>query len=401
MLLINYTTGYAGTGKSHALLELIATLPLETVVIAPTHKALHRLTSKVGKSHVEFKTIHSLLGWIPRINEEATTIGGISSTVRLDKPLESYKHIVIDEAGMMSEDMLYDLTSKIEELLDGTENKLTLHLFLDPYQLLPVKGRQIQVDENTTTHLTTQHRGESPDVVALFTKFVDFIESGGKTKDLTTPESENVLHINREQLVAEFKEGDRVLAYTNNCVGGYNEVIAKHLGYDSMEGREVQIGNFTELIVPTFVEPTYEELYALWDDRILQMQDNRMNSKFVQSSLEALLKHKEIKFVDIGEKVLPVILGVGKAHRLRQEASKKALGNKKAFKEVYTLGRAYTMDYPFATTVHKSQGSEFGRVMIDKADIMKSIMNGYYMNYARLMYVALSRAKNKVYLRIH
>ena len=33
---------------------------------------------------------------------------------------------------------------------------------------------------------------------------------------------------------------------------------------------------------------------------------------------------------------------------------------------------------------------------IDKADIQKSIFNNSYMNYARLMYVAISRAKRNV-----
>ena len=56
------------------------------------------------------------------------------------------------------------------------------------------------------------------------------------------------------------------------------------------------------------------------------------------------------------------------------------------------------MDYSFASTVHKAQGSEFNRVWIDKKDIQKSIFGGNYRNYARLMYVAISRAKRKVFV---
>ena len=56
----------------------------------------------------------------------------------------------------------------------------------------------------------------------------------------------------------------------------------------------------------------------------------------------------------------------------------------------------FNLQRPFATTIHKSQGSEFATVFIAQQDIKKAIRNGYYMNYARLMYVALSRAINKV-----
>ena len=51
---------------------------------------------------------------------------------------------------------------------------------------------------------------------------------------------------------------------------------------------------------------------------------------------------------------------------------------------------------PFASTVHKSQGMEFARVYIAQDDIKRSIRNGYYDTYARLMYVALSRAIHEV-----
>ena len=51
---------------------------------------------------------------------------------------------------------------------------------------------------------------------------------------------------------------------------------------------------------------------------------------------------------------------------------------------------------PYARTVHKSQGSEFNTVFISQKDIKKSIRPGYYLQYARLMYVALSRAIHKV-----
>ena len=246
---IAYTTGYAGTGKSHKLIELVGTLPLDTtIVIAPTHKALERLRSHLpGVDDLEIKTIHALLGWIPTINENAKKVEHIDSTHKLDKQLEEYSHIVIDEAGMMSEDMFFEIISKIELMLWDDEAKkeidktIKIHCFLDPYQLLPVKGQQIQTDTEATTNLTKQYRAESPDVVALYTKFVHYLE-GTNVDDLTTPYSENVRPLD----INQFKSGDRMLAYTNKAVGEWNQRIAKKLCITKYEGQEVQLGSMID-----------------------------------------------------------------------------------------------------------------------------------------------------------
>jgi len=296
---------------------------------------------------------------------------------------------------MMSEDMLMGITGKLEELNDFETDHITLHLFLDPYQLLPVKGIQIQCDPDTTTNLTTQHRAESPDVVKLFTKFVNFLEGSNKD-DLTTPFSKNVIgNVTYEG----FQRGDRLLAYTNKCVGDYNKLIAIELGVKGFEGEEVQLGTQSDLfIVDGFVKPTLDQLVFLYENNLLYMQNSQINKKFLLNSLKAMIMNKNIQFIKSENKTIPVIIGIGDAYEIRQKAKVAALKDKHKFKDVYALGRAFTMDYPFASTVHKSQGSEFNRVWIDKKDMQKSIFQGSYKNYARLMYVAISRAKKKVFI---
>ncbi len=125
---IKYITGYAGTGKSYELLQLLKTLPpKETMVLAPTHKALQRL----GITSHAIATIHSFLGWIPQINEEAKRVEHIDVTMKRDRVHTDIKYLVIDEAGMMSEDMLYSITD--------TYSFKYIYCFLDPYQLLSLK----------------------------------------------------------------------------------------------------------------------------------------------------------------------------------------------------------------------------------------------------------------------
>ena len=388
---INYITGYAGTGKSTELIKLVNSLPEDSVIVlAPTHKALARLRPHLPEK-VEIKTIHSFLGWIPGINEQASHINHIDITHKLDKDLEFYKYIIIDEAGMLSNDMLQDLLYKLENY--DAEPEHTIYCFLDPYQLLPVKGLQIQIDPETTRKLTTQYRAESPDIVSLYTKFVHYLE--GKTElKAEIPYSENVRKLN----ILEFKLGDRLLAYTNNAVGKWNPLIAKQLGITSYVGLEVQLGNMIDLVkVDDFINPDLEDLIDRYNANKLILQNTQINRRFLEASLQALLDIKEIQFIISGGLVYPVIVGIDKANQKLKQSKQKAIENKKHFKDVYALGRAFIMDYSFATTVHKSQGSEFATVFIDKLDIKKSLQISQ-RTYARLMYVALSRAKSKIYI---
>jgi len=398
MLKISYTTGYAGTGKSTELLNKVSKLPLDTtVVLAPTHKALYRLEGELPKD-VEIKTIHSILGWIPSINENAEHINHIDSTIKLSRELQEYTHIIIDEAGMMSEDMFFDIISKVEMYAgiegDDVTKDVEIHCFLDPYQLLPVKGQQIQTDPLTTTNLTTQHRSESVDIVKLYTKFVDYL-IGTNTKDLSTPYSKNVLPFD----ISKFKLGDRLLAYTNKAVGEWNIKIAKQLGITSYINQEVQLGSILDLeTCHEFIKPTLTDLVKWFESGLLKLQNSQINKKFLEVSLNELLVTRSIKFIRGNTNIYPVIVGIGNANIINRKAREAAVKNRSKFKTVYALGRAFVMDYQFATTVHKSQGSEFDTIFIDKEDIKKSIRNSYYGNYARLLYVGISRCKNTLYI---
>lgn len=392
---INYTTGYAGTGKSTKLIQLVPTLnPKTTVIVCPTHKAIARLANSIP-SNYELKTIHSLLGWIPTINEEAEHIGHIDSTAKLGKDISVYDTIVIDEAGMMSEDMLMEITSRFEDIHNYETDHISLHLFLDPYQLLPVKGRQIQTDPLTTTNLTVQYRSESPDIVTLYTKFVDYLR-GTNTEDLTTPYSENILPLD----ITKFKVGDRLLGFTNEAVGDWNQKIALQLGINSYIGQEVQLGSRLDLFTCDEIVDDLDilDLMGAYTADTLLLQNNRISRQYIESSLRQLLSNRSIQFIRSGELLIPVIIGIGNANKVLIEAKQKAIKNRPAFADVYTLGRAFTMDYSFASTVHKAQGSEFDTVFIDKEDIKKSIFGGSYINYSRLMYVGISRSKRTLFI---
>lgn len=399
-MIINYITGYAGTGKSFRLLKLLnERQDTNTIVLCPTHKAIRRLTDNMPPellAKIEVKTVHALLGWIPGINESAEHINHIDVTIKLNRAIEDYDTIIIDEGGMLSEDMFMSLTSSLEEAHNFETDNIEIYVFLDPYQLLPVKGKQIMIDEDSTEHLTTQHRAESPDLVKLFTKFVHFVEGKNK-KDLKIIPSENVIFVNK---IEDFNPlTDRLLAYTNECVGHYNQVIAKKLNIKSYEGQIVQLGNYSLPVkVDKFITPSLNTLLMAYEDKLLWLQNSQINPKFLKESLKALIDYEHIQFIQVNELIIPVIVGIHNANIIKKEVKGSCVINKSNFKWLYALDRAFIMDYSFASTIHKAQGSEFERVFIVQKDIQKSIMNNYYDTYARLMYVALSRAKKKVFI---
>ena len=406
---IEYITGYAGTGKSTALLKQLTTIAGkdkdDTIVLCPTHKAAHRLLPKIPFG-IEIKTIHSLLGWIPAINENAEKIEHIDIVAKTDRKIEEYNTFIIDEGGMMSEEMFMELVAKIEDARNFDTDGIKIYVYLDPYQLLPVKGRQIQLDEEFTTKLTTQHRAESPDVVALFTKFVEFLE-GTNTKDLKIDFSENVKKVSTTEAVQLFDiTKDRLLAYTNEVVGWYNKEISIYNGIQSFVGQHVQLGSNPDLV---YVEDMIDKSDVVLSDVITWYLDNNMllqnsniSAKYMELEFSTLLKLDGVEFAKVAingtTKIVPVVLGIYNAYSLTKQIKAAAIKDKKNYKFIYALNKAYTMDYKFASTVHKAQGSEFDAVFVDVNDIKKSILPNYYDTYARLMYVALSRAKKRVYI---
>ena len=406
---IEYITGYAGTGKSTALLKQLTTIAGkdkdDTIVLCPTHKAAHRLLPKIPFG-IEIKTIHSLLGWIPAINENAEKIEHIDIVAKTDRKIEEYNTFIIDEGGMMSEEMFMELVAKIEDARNFDTDGIKIYVYLDPYQLLPVKGRQIQLDEEFTTKLTTQHRAESPDVVALFTKFVEFLE-GTNTKDLKIDFSENVKKVSTTEAVQLFDiTKDRLLAYTNEVVGWYNKEISIYNGIQSFVGQHVQLGSNPDLV---YVEDMIDKSSVVLSDVItwyldnnMLLQNSKISAKYMELEFSTLLKLDGVEFAKVAingtTKIVPVVLGIYNAYSLTKQIKAAAIKDKKNYKFIYALNKAYTMDYKFASTVHKAQGSEFDAVFVDVNDIKKSILPNYYDTYARLMYVALSRAKKRVYI---
>uniref|UniRef100_E6QLX4 UvrD-like helicase C-terminal domain-containing protein n=1 Tax=mine drainage metagenome TaxID=410659 RepID=E6QLX4_9ZZZZ len=131
-------SGYAGTGKTWLLVQLILAANNQRVAVcAPTHKAVAVITTKLAESKPIGKiwsgTLHALLGL--RLREDRD--GGMQLDLdRQDKGtyFEDYDLVVIDEASMVGTQLL----SYIAQFQHSGRRPRVLYVG-DPGQLLPVE----------------------------------------------------------------------------------------------------------------------------------------------------------------------------------------------------------------------------------------------------------------------
>lgn len=172
--------GYAGTGKTTLIMEIVQFLALHKLIksvvfSAPTHKALNVMKTNFSKlltnlikvfniidqksfennldelkAHgitVEFMTIHKLLGYSADFNDKGCKVfvkkvKTTKSTVTSDfeNTTNKYDLIIIDECSMISLQMIIELFSEIRKQQRNVEcNKIPKIIFTgDPAQLPPV-----------------------------------------------------------------------------------------------------------------------------------------------------------------------------------------------------------------------------------------------------------------------
>lgn len=138
-------SGYAGTGKTWLLVQLIMAATTQRVAVcAPTHKAVSVITTKLADSQPKGKiwsgTLHALLGL--RLREDRD--GGMRLDLdRQDKGIyfEDYDLVVIDEASMVGTQLL----SYIAQFQHSGRRPRVLYVG-DPGQLLPVEPEMAAED---------------------------------------------------------------------------------------------------------------------------------------------------------------------------------------------------------------------------------------------------------------
>ena len=420
---IEFVVGFAGSGKSTELAKRFK--DSKSLVLTPTHKAKEVLLRKGVKN---VATIHSLLKLVPTLNQEMRRGQKMQRLQKIgDLDLKAIKQIGIDEFSMINVEIL-------DMLLNALPTQAKVTIFGDPYQLEPVDGELIEPETYTEhiTELTTQHRAEAPEVVETFMRFKDFIKTQDHRIDLRLNDK-----IKHGTIEGFNPDTDRALAWTNKKVLELNERIAMHLNLpkEISVGEQVAINGLVgELVEVSFAEGlNIQHIYPKCVSKGKLMQGDKLveaviNIERDMTKYNTNITYAPIGYIKIEDKVYSfsydldhyaesnrrkkiveeVQFGLIDHHDLAKEVNLKEWCNDHrgaklvkargtAWKQ-YLLHQGLIWDFrrPFATTIHKSQGSEFSTVYIAQEDIKMIIRGKYYLKYARLMYVALSRAIHKV-----
>ncbi len=414
-----FITGRAGTGKTTDMATLVQYCKdhnIGHVVSAYTHKACGVLSSKLPDK-TKIVTLDSFLCKRPTIDQNATDIKRLQSSSKVGAAQET-KILFVDEYSMVGEGDVALMRSEQDPEYSGIPRMKVVWLG-DPYQLPPVGAKPGIEPHGDYQVLLTEIKRRAADnpLGTPIDMLVSFIEG-----EEPEPLPENANFVRGQDIVESYKAHDDavILAYTNERVESLNALIQGRMEPESgdklfcptMQKTFIFNGwvdNPTEVTLP-FGEPlvlgtkyrTLEYLHTMddvlfadvtteeGDDVIMAVTFGHYNYKLKLGVLkaEAAESNQAIERHKPGYKAA----AWAKVHNTHSLARKRA----HAWREFLTFDECVVcMDFAHAMTVHKSQGSTFDVVCVDTEDVYKAA-HFSFVNYLKLMYVALSRASKKV-----
>ena len=435
-------SGWAGTGKT-TLMEIVNKRYWMGHTIhfcATTHKAAGVLKEKIGK---KVSTVNSLFGIMIETDMEGETYDVSKKSRKLsDDKVKPGSIIIIDEASMLS------VQNYIDVILKAKERKCKIIFIGDSAQLSPVNEDDISIVFRNTDHriveLTKVMRTDDTAIldestsVRLGTGYsyethINDLEEG--VKYIASNDIKGILDVIDSHISGLKNDPNyfRVLTYTNANVEKLNQVIRKKLGYDGLNPQEGEplmaysnwgyegmgtsgaiytIINSEAYICKGIIEERDEDVSNMITYSNVASLDD-YNLHIIELQIEdSLGKEIEVPLIDVKNnphnREIVVALAYEKVHqwnRYRSAENKKdklmclekindidtfLFVNDNVYDQFNTLIQVKVIDYGYAHTIHKSQGSTFTHVLINDDDISKCQDKNVRK---QLRYVAVTRAK--------
>lgn len=378
-------SGAAGTGKTtllksvldnyKAIKELNKVINMPTTKVgweftAMTHKA-SRVLTRVIKLPVD--TLHRKL----RIRPTKHGYDFYGYTLYLEPNMDK-EIIVVDEASYLDSKILNYICELVPQ-----EPKLQFILIGDPYQLPPVGMDHAPVFNAgfKTVHLEQSVRQSNAPHLAQTVNTLRQAATQGKLHTIK-PDNKEVLYLDKKawdkQIISTFNQGisAKVIQYTNHQVQASNKKINRQL----TGNREIEVGD-TMIICGKLSNSSIIPL----DSEVTVMS---IDGYYPNGTAELQLPHYDLRLEDISGTMYKQL--VIQDHKVYTELAKQQMTLRSGPPYIWHLRYAY------ACTVHKSQGSTYDEVFIN----LNSYRSVYKNNPAmalKLLYVAVSRARNKVY----
>ena len=378
--------GYSGTGKTtlvKSMLErldgIIQACKLINLDLAAYAVQLTATTNKAAENFSfltkrEVSTIQSFLGLRVHKDWAKNTTKLLPARNNLVK--EGYI-LFIDEASFVDSDLL--------QYVFRFTNKCKIIFIGDPAQLAPINSKGTPVFDAAFkgAQLTEVVRAaEGSPITELATKFRNMVVKGESFS--FTPDGKQIRHLPRDEfdghVITEFSRDDwtyhdsKILAWTNNRVIAYNHAVR-----DVVKGTpNFQPGDYA--VCNSYVAGTN-------NNRVKTDQLVKINSISEPTTIHGVYgKHYTL---DVG-----TFFGPSSITDWKEVA--KALHKEGEYGPLQEMEQTFIdLRAAYACTVNKSQGSTYDRVFIDLDDI-KGCRN--MDTLARMMYVAVSRARHQVFL---
>lgn len=384
--LVNHLSidGLLQANKTAELLTAGSYVPFYPIVCATTNKAVSVLQEQFPIKKLQ--TVHKVFGL--RVKIDYRSGNQVLSRTNRNHSVNGAV-VFIDEASMISQ-KLYDLLKMI-----AVDCKF---VFIgDPAQLTAVKSKSSHVLTKAIreVELAEPVRTNKQDLQELWDSYRDNVFDHSKNI-LLPQDTHNINWIPRNEMyrhaAQSIQNGEhvRIVSYTNNQVIKGNTEVRRELGLPKniVSGDVVINSNY----------------YCA--AKVVAASNNLSISVDAPIKVHDVLDTKTVEFAD-GIKIDTVsmrvqychdpstVISVSTDHRQYRNALK-ALAAKKEWLDYFTAKEKIAdLRYDYSSTVHKAQGQTFDAVYIDLKDIDTCTTED---GIRRLLYVAVSRARHKVYL---
>lgn len=387
-------SGGAGTGKSFFISKVTddilkhkaPTCNLAHIAVtATTNKAAAVLKNSMNHRRGEIQTIYSFMNL--RVHNDYKT--GEQKVVPTAKwVVHDRTLIIVDEASMVPK-VLYDYIDK------GTTGNCKILFVGDKNQLAPVKENVSPVYlKNKTESMLTQsvRQSEQQALMDLAEMAKDTVLTGKFHKITPVPGVIDFITGNQMKGLMEREYGQedptkRILSYTNQRVQDYNMYIRQLRGYT----RYYEVGEMlTNNSAAELVDKT--RLYTDQVVEVLERGEEYGNADLVPGHV--------VEMVDLTVRD-PETLQIYYVTVTADPADRQEILNYWKSRKKWDRFFKFRDNHPdlrtvAASTTHKAQGSTFEEVIVDLADIGKCTQPEMT---ARLQYVALTRPKQRLYIR--
>jgi hypothetical protein len=437
--------GWAGTGKTFCV-SLLVKYVLEVIypdknfhkiaVTGPTNKSVRVIKKSTGikNPRVTFQTIHKLLG----LTEVITNDGKQEFINKGDfrAGIESTRLLIIDEVSMLSDDLFHNIIkyrdkTKIicmgdpaqippvgrpdcipfrDDLLESYGIKtLELKTIMRQKQDNPIINASVLIREDL------EKSGNHVDPITILNEKGDGIEFLNLNLKETKIDFTNILssYFNSEKFKLD-PEYAKIIAWRNKTVGTMNSLARKIIYGTSAETSKLLLGE--KLIANNPIMDGTDILFNTNDEFIVEnfeIKTEKIKTENAQigrneiQSENIILKYYETRVSYLNEDDKRIIYYIDILHEdseedfyrisniLKRVAIEKK-GREKTWIKYYNFLRKFAdVNYAYAITAHKAQGSTYNTTFVLEDDIEVNID---VVERNRIKYTAYTRPSNKLYV---